>query len=112
MRELRPTSGPEYRPPISANACRATASSTTTEHLLDLGSAHAVEVIRHDDLPCHEAQSLDLRWFRRVQRNHFHQGFARFGDDKGLTLGGLVHQPGELGFCLMYVEGLHSALLD
>jgi hypothetical protein len=110
MCALRLTSAPGWRLPTAADACRATVSSVATEHLLDLGFTHAVEVIGNGDLPGHEAQPLDVRWLRGVQCDDLDQGFARFGDDKRLAPGGLIDQPGELGFRIMAIWTKSSKL--
>src|SRR5260363_476890 len=58
---------------------------------IDLSATHLAEIFRHKDFTFHKAQPLN--GLRSIQRDDLHQWFARFGNDKWLTLSGLIDQP-------------------
>src|ERR1039457_4791837 len=58
-----------------------------------------------NNLARHEAQPPKPPRHWCVQWRDFHHRFARFGDHKGLALGSLLDQPGEMRLGLVDVDG-------
>src|SRR5437588_6929503 len=97
--------------PRAARAYQAIASFLAIKLLLDLIREHRVEIVRDRDLSGEEAEPLNFAGNRSVERDHFDQRFAGFGDHERLAFGGTVDQPREMGLGFVDVDGSHRDLL-
>src|ERR1044071_594372 len=97
--------------PIAAGGCPTATSPVVVfdvEHLFNLVLEHRVEIVRDLDLSCEEVKTLRLLSWRRVERDDLDQGLPGLGDDKGLALGGAIHQPRQMRLGLMHIDGSHA----
>lgn len=81
-------------------------ASGDAEQLSDFALAHAIEIAGNLDLPFQEPEPL--RFFRRIERRHFHHRLPRFGDDERLALCRLFYEPRKLRLGLMNVDRVHG----
>src|SRR5881392_1726615 len=95
--------------PRPADGYREAASLITIEHLLDLVTHDAIEIIWHGELALHKIQPLDLFPNRRIEGHHLDHRLAGFGDDERFALRGLLDEFGEIGLGFVDINNVHGA---